>query len=177
MQQTLKKAEAVAEKAEAEELVAMQKVETPNTRTIEEVSEFLNVSPKKTVKTLIYNVDGKLVGVLVRGDREVNEVKVANAANASGDIELASHEEVMRATNAETGFAGPVGLRVDLLLVDEEVSNMYNMVVGANETGYHLTGVNYGREFEGVVGDFRNVENGEACPRCGKEVAIEEELK
>ncbi|MDY3206182.1 proline--tRNA ligase [Clostridium baratii] len=168
----IEKAEAVAEKAEAEELVAMQKVETPNTRTIEEVSEFLNVSPKKTVKTLIYNVDGKLVGVLVRGDREVNEVKVANAANASGDIELASHEEVMRATNAETGFAGPVGLRVDLLLVDEEVSNMYNMVVGANETGYHLTGVNYGREFEGVVGDFRNVENGEACPRCGKEVAI-----
>lgn len=168
----IEKAEAVAEKAEAEELVAMQKVETPNARTIEEVSEFLNVSPKKTVKTLIYNVDGKLVGVLVRGDREVNEVKVANAANASGDIELASHEEVMRATNAETGFAGPVGLRVDLLLVDEEVSNMYNMVVGANETGYHLTGVNYGREFEGVVGDFRNVENGETCPRCGKEVTI-----
>ncbi|AIY85092.1 MAG: proline--tRNA ligase [Clostridium baratii] len=168
----IEKAEAVAEKAEAEELVAMEKVETPNIRTIEEVSEFLKVSPKKTVKTLIYNVDGKLVGVLVRGDREVNEVKVANAANASGDIELASHEEVMRATNAETGFAGPVGLRVDLLLVDEEVSNMYNMVVGANETGYHLTGVNYGREFEGVVGDFRNVENGETCPRCGKEVTI-----
>ncbi|MDU4912746.1 proline--tRNA ligase [Clostridium baratii] len=168
----IEKAEAVAEKAEAEELVAMEKIETPNIRTIEEVSEFLKVSPKKTVKTLIYNVDGKLVGVLVRGDREVNEVKVANAANASGDIELASHEEVMRATNAETGFAGPVGLRVDLLLVDEEVSNMYNMVVGANETGYHLTGVNYGREFEGVVGDFRNVENGETCPRCGKEVTI-----
>ena len=168
----MEKAETTAEKAGAEELVAMEKIETPNTRTIEEVSEFLKVSPKKTVKTLIYNVDGKLVGVLVRGDREVNEVKVANASNASGDIELASHEEVMRATNAETGFAGPVGLRVDLLLVDEEVSNMYNMVVGANDTGYHLTGVNYGREFEGVVGDFRNVEDGEACPRCGKKVTI-----
>ncbi|MEG1003796.1 MAG: proline--tRNA ligase [Clostridium sp.] len=168
----MEKAETTAEKAEAEELVAMEKIETPNARTIEEVSEFLKVSPKKTVKTLIYNVDGKLVGVLVRGDREVNEVKVANASNASGDIELASHEEVMRATNAETGFAGPVGLRVDLLLVDEEVSNMYNMVVGANDTGYHLIGVNYGREFEGVVGDFRNVEDGEACPRCGKKVTI-----
>ncbi len=168
----IEKAETKAEIAEAEELVSMQKVETPDSRSIEEVSEFLKISPKKTVKTLIYNVDGKLVGVLVRGDREVNEVKVANASNASGDIELASHEEVKRATNAETGFAGPVGLRVDLLLVDEEVSRMYNMVVGANETGYHLTGVNYGREFEGVVGDFRNIEEGEACPKCGGKVTI-----
>ena len=168
----IEKAETVAEVAEAEELVRMEKVETPNSRTIEEVSEFFNVSPKKTVKTLIYNVDGKLVGVLVRGDREVNEVKVANASNASGDIELASHEEVLKATNAETGFAGPVGLKVDLLLVDEEVSKMYNMIVGANETGYHLTGVNYGREFEGVVGDFRNIEEGETCPKCGGKVTI-----
>ncbi len=168
----IEKAEAKAEIAEAEELVAMERVSTPDSRTIEEVSEFLKVSPKKTVKTLIYNVDGKLVGVLVRGDREVNEVKVANAANASADIELASHEEVLRATGAETGFAGPVGLRVDLLLVDEEVSRMYNMVTGANETGFHLTGVNYGREFEGVVGDFRNVEEGEVCPKCGGKVTI-----
>ncbi|MGG7096829.1 proline--tRNA ligase [Clostridium sardiniense] len=168
----IEKAETKAEIAEGEELVAMQKVETPDSRSIEEVSEFLSVSPKKTAKTLIYNVDGKLVGVLVRGDREVNEVKVANASNASGDIELASHEEVKRATNAETGFAGPVGLRVDLLLVDEEVSKMYNIVVGANETGYHLTGVNYGREFEGVIGDFRNIEEGEECPKCGGKVTI-----
>ena len=168
----IEKAEATPEKEQVEELLEMEKVATPDSRGIDEVSAFLNVSPKKTVKLLMFNIDGKIVGVVVRGDREVNEVKVANAANASGDIELASHEEVMRATNAETGFAGPVGLRVDLLLVDEEVSNMYNMVVGANETGYHLTGVNYGREFEGVVGDFRNVENGETCPRCGKEVTI-----
>lgn len=168
----IEKAEAKAEIAEPEELVAMERVSTPDSRTIEEVSEFLKVSPKKTVKTLIYNVDGKLVGVLVRGDREVNEVKVANAANASADIELASHEEVLRATGAETGFAGPVGLKVDLLLVDEEVSRMYNMVTGANETGFHLTGVNYGREFEGVVGDFRNVEEGEVCPKCDGKVTI-----
>lgn len=168
----IEKAETKAEVAEIEELVELKKVETPDSRSIEEVSEFLKVSPKKTAKTLIYNVDGKLVGVLVRGDREVNEVKVANASNATSDIELASHEEVKRATNAETGFAGPINLAVDLLLVDEEVSKMYNMVVGANETGYHLTGVNYGRDFEGVVGDFRNVEEGEACPKCGAKVTI-----
>ena len=65
-----------------------------------------------------------------------------------------------------------MNLAVDLLLVDEEVSKMYNMIVGANETGYDLTGVNYGRDFEGVVGDFRNIEEGEACPKCGAKVTI-----
>ena len=167
----IEKAETKAEVAEVEELAEVKKVATTS-KSIEEMTEFFKVSPKKIAKTLIYNVDGKLVGVLVRGDREVNEVKVANASNATSDIELASYEEVKRATNAEIGFAGPINLAVDLLLVDEEVSKMYNMIVGANETGYDLTGVNYGRDFEGVVGDFRNVEEGEACPKCGAKVTI-----
>ena len=167
----IEKAETKAEVAEVEELAEVKKVATTS-KSIEEMTEFFKVSPKKIAKTLIYNVDGKLVGVLVRGDREVNEVKVANASNATSDIELASYEEVKRATNSEIGFAGPINLAVDLLLVDEEVSKMYNMIVGANETGYDLTGVNYGRDFEGVVGDFRNVEEGEACPKCGAKVTI-----
>ena len=120
----------------------------------------------------MFNVDGKIVGVVVRGDREVNEVKVANAAQASGDIIMASNEEYTKATNCEPGFGGPVGIKVDLLLVDEEVANMYNMILGANETGYHLKNVNYGRDFEGVVGDFRKIESGEKCPKCGSEVTI-----
>ncbi|MCR6516266.1 MAG: proline--tRNA ligase [Clostridium chrysemydis] len=168
----IEKAETVGDKCEEEALLEMEKIETPNSRTIEEVSSFLNVDNKKTVKTLLYNVDGKTVAVLVRGDREVNEVKVANASNASTDIELATHEMVFEATNSETGFAGPVGLKADLILVDAEVKNMYNMVVGANETGYHLKNVNYGRDFEGTVGDFRNIEEGEVCPRCGGKVTI-----
>ena len=106
----------------------MEKVATPDSRGIEEVSTFLNVSPKKTVKLLMFNVDGKIVGVVVRGDREVNEVKVANAAKASGDIAMASHEEYTKATGCEVGFGGPVGIKVDLLLVDEEVTYMYNMI-------------------------------------------------
>ena len=167
----IEKAETKAEIAEIEELAEIQKVETTS-KSIEEMTEFFKVSPKKIAKTLIYNVDGKLVGVLVRGDREVNEVKVANASHATSDIELASYEEVKRATNSVIGFAGPMNLAVDLLLVDEEVSKMYNMIVGANETGYDLTGVNYGRDFEGVVGDFRNIEEGEACPKCGAKVTI-----
>ena len=168
----IEKAEATPEKAEVEELLEMEKVSTPDSRVIYEVSEFLKVSPKKTVKLLMFNVDGKIVGVVVRGDREVNEVKVANAAQASGDIIMASNEEYTKATNCEPGFGGPVGIKVDLLLVDEEVANMYNMILGANETGYHLKNVNYGRDFEGVVGDFRKIESGEKCPKCGSEVTI-----
>lgn len=168
----IEKAEATPEKAEVEELLEMEKVATPDRRGIYEVSEFLKVSPKKTVKLLMFNVDGKIVGVVVRGDREVNEVKVANAAQASGDIIMASNEEYTKATNCEPGFGGPVGIKVDLLLVDEEVANMYNMILGANETGYHLKNVNYGRDFEGVVGDFRKIESGEKCPKCGSEVTI-----
>ena len=168
----IEKAEATPKKAEVEELLEMEKVATPDSRGIYEVSEFLKVSPKKTVKLLMFNVDGKIVGVVVRGDREVNEVKVANAAQASGDIIMASNEEYTKATNCEPGFGGPVGIKVDLLLVDEEVANMYNMILGANETGYHLKNVNYGRDFEGVVGDFRKIESGEKCPKCGSEVTI-----
>ena len=168
----IEKAEATPEEAEVEELLEMEKVATPDSRGIYEVSEFLKVSPKKTVKLLMFNVDGKIVGVVVRGDREVNEVKVANAAQASGDIIMASNEEYTKATNCEPGFGGPVGIKVDLLLVDEEVANMYNMILGANETGYHLKNVNYGRDFEGVVGDFRKIESGEKCPKCGSEVTI-----
>ena len=168
----IEKAEATPERAEVEELLPMEKVATPDSRGIEEVSTFLNVSPKKTVKLLMFNVDGKIVGVVVRGDREVNEVKVANAAKASGDIAMASHEEYTKATGCEVGFGGPVGIKVDLLLVDEEVTYMYNMILGANETGYHLKNVNYGRDFEGTVGDYRNIESGEKCPECGAEVTI-----
>lgn len=168
----IEKATSRLEEVEKEELMELEKVSTPDSRGIDEVSEFLNVSPKKTVKTLLYNVDGKIVAVFVRGDREVNEVKVANASNASGDIEMASHEEYMNATGCGIGFAGPIGIKVDLMLVDEEVEKMFNFVTGANETGYHIKNVNYGRDFEGIVGDYRNVVEGEACPRCGGKLTI-----
>ena len=168
----IEKAEAIADVFDKEELLAVEKVSTPNCRSIEEVSNFLNVSQKKTVKILMFNIDSKIVAVLVRGDREVNEVKVANAANASGDIIMATREEYMNATGCEIGSGGPIGLKVDLLLVDEEVKNMYNFVAGANETGFHAINVNYGRDFEGTIGDYRNIENGEKCSQCGAEVTI-----
>ncbi|MBN1066543.1 proline--tRNA ligase [Clostridium botulinum] len=168
----IEKATARLEEVEKEELMEVEKVSTPDSRGIDEVSEFLNISSKKTVKTLLYNVDGKIVAVFVRGDREVNEVKVANASNASGDIEMASHEEYMNATGCGIGFAGPIGIKADLILVDKEVKNMCNFVTGANETGYHIKNVNYGRDFEGTIGDYRNVVEGEACSTCGEKLTI-----
>ncbi len=109
---------------------------------------------------------------MVRGDREVNEVKVTNALGGVINLDMASGEEVISATNASIGFAGPIGIKVDELLVDEEVCKMYNFIVGANETGYHLENVNYGRDFEGKVGDYRNITEGEKCPTCGGIITI-----
>lgn len=168
----IEKAPAVAEKTEKEELKDLEKIETPNVKTIEDLEKFFNTTKKKFAKTLLFNVDGKIIAVMVRGDREVNEVKVTNAIGGAINFDMASAEEVFNATSAKIGFAGPIGIKVDELLVDEEVCNMYNFVVGANETGYHLVNVNYGRDFEGKVGDFRNVTEGEACPNCGEKITI-----
>lgn len=168
----IEKAEAKAELAEKEDLLEKEEVETPEVKTIEDLEKFFNVSAKKFAKTLIFNADGKIVAVMVRGDREVNEVKVSNALGTVINLDMATPEEVYKATNAKVGFAGPIGLKVDTLLVDEEVSKMYNFVVGANKTGYHFKNVNYGRDFEGTVGDFRNVTEGETCPVCGEKITI-----
>ena len=168
----IEKAVCTAEEAEKEELKELHKVETPNAKTIEDLVKFFNTSEKKFAKTLLFNVDGKIVAVMVRGDREVNEVKVSNAIGEVINFEMATPEEVYNATSAKVGFAGPIGIKVDKLFVDEEVTKMYNFIVGANETDYHYENVNYGRDFEGVVGDFRNVTAGEKCPCCGGEITI-----
>ena len=168
----IEKAVSTSEKEEKAELKERNKVETPNARTIEEVAAFFNTNAKKFAKTILFNADGKIVAVMVRGDREINEVKVANAVGEVTNLDLASNEEVQNATGAAVGFAGPIGIKVDILLVDEEVANMYNFIVGANETGYHIENVNYGRDFEGIVGDFRNVTEGEKCPCCGAPITI-----
>ena len=168
----IEKAPSTVDKAEKEEAKELVKTETPNAKTIQDLTTFFNTSAKKIVKTLIFNCDGKIVGVVVRGDREVNEIKVSNALGGVIKFEMATGEEVYKATNAAVGFAGPVGIKVDELLVDEEVANMYNFIVGANETGFHLENVNYGRDFEGKIGDYRNITAGEKCPSCGSEVTI-----
>ncbi|WP_349404018.1 proline--tRNA ligase [Clostridium perfringens] len=168
----IEKAPSTPEHGEKEELMEVEKVETPAVKSIEDLAKFFECSPKKIAKTLIFQADDKVVAVVLRGDREANEVKIANAIGEVIELEMASEEAVKEATGAAVGFAGPRGIKVDMLLVDQEVANMYNFIIGANETDMHLKNVNYGRDFEGIVGDFRNVTIGEKCPECGKEITI-----
>ena len=98
--------------------------------------------------------------------------KVINAIGGAKKFELADEEVVMASTSADVGFAGPIGIVSDVLLVDTEVANMYNFMVGANDTGYHYENVNYGRDFKGTVGDYRNVTEEDKCSKCGSPITI-----
>lgn len=168
----VEKAPCTPEIAEKEEMKPVEKVETPNARTIEDLVGFFNTTAKKFAKTLIYKVDEKVVAVMVRGDRELNETKLINHFKAIA-IEMADAETVEKATHARVGFAGPIGINVDKLIIDEEVAAMQNFIVGANDTGYHLVNVNYDRDFKAdAVMDLRNIVNGDKCPHCGEKVYI-----
>ncbi|WP_346929506.1 proline--tRNA ligase [Clostridium sp.] len=166
------KATSKLEEVEREVEQALKKTETPNVRTIEELVAFFNTNDKKFAKTLIYKADDKVVGVMVRGDRSLNETKVSNALGGVMELEMADAETVLNATSAEIGFAGPIGLKVDILLVDEEVTRMSNFIVGANDTGYHYENVNYEKDFKGIVGDYKLVSEGDMCPKCGSPINI-----
>lgn len=148
------------------EKLAINKIHTPNAKTIEELTSSLGKSPADFAKTIIYKADDKFVAVMVRGDREVNETKVTNHLGCI-DLELAEAEDVMRITNAKVGFAGPVNLGIDVL-VDHEVAGMVNMIIGANETDMHFENANIGTDFEATaIADFRNITPGDKCPKCG----------
>ncbi|WP_346889039.1 proline--tRNA ligase [Clostridium sp. UBA1056] len=166
------KATSKLEEVEREVEKELKKTETPNVRTIEELVAFFNTNDKKFAKTLIYKADDKVIGVMVRGDRSLNETKVSNALGGVMELEMADAETVLNATSAEIGFAGPIGLKVDILLVDEEVTRMSNFIIGANDTGYHYENVNYERDFKGIVGDYKLVSEGDMCPKCGSPINI-----
>ena len=145
----------------------IQEVETKNKKTIEEVSQYLHVSFKDVVKTMIYKTPEEFVAVLVRGDKEVNPIQVCNALNiAEHELQLATNQEIQTLGSVE-GFVGPVHLNVKIL-VDQEVALMKNIIVGANQADYHLINVNFNRDFKGEVGCFRKCQDGDACPICGQ---------
>jgi len=152
----------VAEEAQG----AMEKVITPDIKTIEALSDFLKVAPRNLVKTLIFESDKGVVAALVRGDHEVNEIKLMTALDASR-VELASDEVVEKITQSPKGFAGPIGLTVPII-ADHAMKGMANLVTGANEKDAHLINVNLGRDFQvGRFADIRMVIEGDRCPRCG----------
>ena len=168
----IEKATSVNHEASTEEMKEMGEIETPNVHTIEELQEFFKMDAGQFAKTLIYYADGKTVAVVVRGDRDVNETKVANAIGGAVEFELASEDTIKAVTGAEVGFAGPIGIKTDYLFIDQEVVDQRNVIVGANKTGYHIQNANFGRDFEGQIGDFRNVQEGDKCPKCGQPLEI-----
>lgn len=145
-----------------------EKVATPRASTIEEVTKALGVSPDQVIKSILFVADKEPVLVLVRGDHEVNEVKVKNVLDTAM-CELADEETVRRVTGAPVGFAGPVGLKEKVkILADRAVKVMPEAVVGANEADAHLIHVVPERDFQvNLYADLRNIQEGDVCPRCG----------
>ena len=151
-----------------EEEKELQPVDTPNVGTVEEVTAFLNVPPQKLVKTILYKTGDNVIAALVRGDREVNEVKLRNVLGGEY-IEIADAETVRNVTNAPVGFAGPVGLKGIRIVADLEVRKVKNAVTGANQNDKHYVNTNQGRDYHiDIVADIRNVMTGETCPKCRK---------
>lgn len=149
---------------------ALEKLETPNAHTIEDLVGFFGTEPYVFAKTIIYKADDQYIAAMVRGDREINEVKLKNLVGCVDDLELAEPYMVRELTHAEVGFAGPIGLEIPVY-ADLEVAKMRNFIVGANDTGYHYNNVNINRDFTPTqIADIRVIETGDACPKCGKPI-------
>lgn len=143
---------------------------TPNVGTIEDLHNQYNIDPKRTVKTLIYKVDGNFYAFLVRGDRVLNEEKIANLLGAK-EVIMATLEEDELITKAKVGFAGPIGLNIPVI-IDNEVFSMKNFLVGANKSDYHYKNVNL-RDFKyEKVADIRNICEDDLCPKCGGKLSF-----
>jgi prolyl-tRNA synthetase len=153
-----------------------QKVSTPEKRTVEEVTQFLNVSPQDLVKTLIFESDKGCVAALVRGDHEISEKKLKGVW-AAENIQLATEGTVEEITHAPKGFAGPMGLAIPVL-ADLDIQEMVNFVTGANEKDAHLIHVNMGRDFQvSQFVDIRRFAPGDRCPLCGEETRTDKGIE
>ncbi len=154
----------------------IQKVLTPEKRTVEEVTQFLNVLPQNLVKTLIFESDKGCVAALVRGDHEISEKKL-KAVWGSENIQLASEETVEEITHAPKGFAGPLRLSIPIL-ADLDIQELVNFVTGANERDAHLIHVNTGRDFQvSQFVDIRKFTPEDRCPLCGEETRMDKGIE
>jgi len=160
---------------ESEAMLELQEVHTPGTKTIEEVAGFLNIDKTKTIKALLfekYDEDGKAdgyVAAFVRGDRDLNMIKLVNALNIPEHaIAFADESKLEAAIGAVGGFTGPIGLRDCTVVVDSELVGLKNLCAGACKLDHHILNVNYGRDYEGdIVTDLKVLKEGDPCPVCG----------
>ncbi|MFO7612320.1 MAG: proline--tRNA ligase, partial [Clostridia bacterium] len=148
-----------------------EKVHTPGIGSIDDLCGFFDCGAEKFAKTLIYLADGKVVAAVIRGDRDLNETKLQNLLG-SVVLEMADSESIRKATGAEVGFAGPVGLGIRKI-IDLEVRHMSDFITGANETDYHLKNVNPADCGDAEYADIRNIAIGDGCPACGSPVKMD----
>jgi prolyl-tRNA synthetase len=154
-------------------LKEIEKIETPGKRKVQAVCDFLNIKATELVKTLVYIVKDEVIAVLLRGDHEVEDIKLANILGVSDeDMRLADDKEIFDATGTPSGYLGPIGLKIRIV-VDQEVASMSNFVVGANEKNFHLLNVNMNRDFTPTLsGDIRKVTSRDRCISCGGELEL-----
>ena len=178
MAATTERAECVDAPADTEEMLPMEEVKTPGTKTIEAVADFLGMPQTKTIKALLfvtYDEEGnekEYVAAFVRGDRELNMTKLINALNIPEHaIEFADEAKMSQKTGCVGGFTGPVGLHDCKVVVDSELTGLRNLCAGANKENYHVKNVNYGRDYKGdIVTDLKLLKEGDPCPVCGAPV-------
>lgn len=143
----------------------LELVATPNAKTIDEVCNYLNLDVTKSVKALLMNINDELVAFFIRGDRELNETKVTKLLNCE-EVLFAS-DELISKSNAVPGYTGPINLNGAKIIIDEEVKNMTNFVVGANKEGYHYINANLSDFNYDLCADIVNVKENDICPNCG----------
>jgi prolyl-tRNA synthetase len=163
----LEKAEARAAKPNNESTSEedIKEVPTPGKKSVEEVTQFLNVSSDKLIKTIVFETDQGLVAGLVRGDREINPVKLKNLIDCEW-LNPAPEELITKETGVPCGYLGPVGVQLKVF-ADTEIKHMSNGITGANKADTHLTGVQFGRDLKvEKVGDLKDVNEGDRCPKC-----------
>jgi prolyl-tRNA synthetase len=142
----------------------MQTVDTPGQHSIEEVSKFLKVDPKQTLKTLLVKGTGGVIALVLRGDHELNAIKAEKLPQLAKPLMFVTPGEVELAAGCEPGSIGPVGVKIPVI-ADESAARLADFVCGANQNGKHLVNVNWGRDLpEPIVADIRNVVAGDPCP-------------
>ena len=164
----------ISDEESAEKKLEKDLIETPNSKTIDEVSNYLKEAQSKLVKSLIYNIDGKLYMLLLKGNSEVNLNKLSKIMNTD-KIELASEKEIKK-LNTYIGYIGPIGIDIPIIM-DNEVSTMVNFVVGANKKDYHYKNVNIDDFNVELIADIRNVKEGDMCPKCASKLIFKKGIE
>ena len=178
MAATAEKAAFADEKMPEEEMLPMEKVLTPGTKSIEDVCSFLGVPQEKSIKALLFSVwhegsdDPEYIAVFIRGDRQLNKVKLVNTLDVPEfAVQFADEALMGPLTGAVGGFTGPVGLHDCRIIMDSELVGARNMVCGACEADHHIKNVNYGRDFKAdIIADLKLLQEGDRCPVCGAPV-------